>query len=80
MWRESSLLCDRAVHIMQSQTNVFADPKLRKSKLNGIWTHAISKMWIESTGNRWNSSGKNHRIHYVGNSRRDSKDDGGIMV
>ena len=33
-----------------------------------------------STGNRWNSSGKFFRIHYVGNSRRDSKDDGGIKV
>ena len=24
MWRESSLLCDRAVHIMKSKTHVFA--------------------------------------------------------
>ena len=28
MWRESSLLCDRAVQIMKSQTYVFADPVL----------------------------------------------------
>ena len=25
VWRESSLLCDRAVHILKSKTYVFAD-------------------------------------------------------
>ena len=30
-----------------------------KTRLNGFWKHVISKISIESTGNRWNSSGKN---------------------
>ena len=42
--------------------------------------HIISTIWIGSTGNKWNSSGHFPRIHYIGNSRRDSKDDGWIKV
>ena len=40
-----------------------------------FWKHAISKIWIESTGSQWNSSGKFPRIHNIGNSWRNSKDD-----
>ena len=29
-----------------------------KTKLNGIWKHAISKNWIKSMENRWNSGRK----------------------
>ena len=56
MWRESSLLCDRAVHIMKSKTPtslptrcyvwealVLHQSKLGKTKLNGIWRHALSQ-------------------------------------
>ena len=51
MSRQSSLLCDRAVRVVKSKTNVFADlvlclggivlhqSKLGKTKFNGIWRH-----------------------------------------
>ena len=37
---------------------VLHQSKLAKTKLNGIWRRAISKIWIESTGSQWYSSGK----------------------
>ena len=89
MWRESSLLCDRAVRIMKSKTYVFSDSvlclggissNLERQNLNGIWKHAISRNGVELTENRWNSSGKFPRIHYIGNYQRDSEDDGRIKV
>ena len=46
-----------------------------KVRSNGLWNHVISENWIGSTGSRWSSSGFFSRIHYVGNSRRDSQDD-----
>ena len=65
MWRESSLLRDRAGRIMNSKTYVFSDSvlclnqfKLGKTKSNGIWKLAVSKNWIEMVENRWNSSGQ----------------------
>ena len=55
-WRESYSLRDRAVHIMKSQTYVFfavsgrhsycTSPSMEKARLNGIWRHAIAKIWI----------------------------------
>ena len=71
LWSESSLLCDRAVRIMKSQTYIFSDSVLflggispenqfkpGRTKLNGIWKHAFSKNWIKLMEHRWNSSGK----------------------
>ena len=65
MWRETTLLCDRAVQIANSQTCVFSDSVLC---LGGISTEPVkawkdrikwfSKIWIESVENKWNSSGK----------------------
>ena len=84
MWRESSLLCVRAVRIMKSKPTFFSDSVLClggispepvqswKEKLNGIWKRAISKKWTELTENRWNTSGK-IPIHNFWNSQRDSK-------
>ena len=39
------------------EASVLQQSKLGKTKLNGIWRHVISKIWIESTGSWWNSSG-----------------------
>ena len=66
IWRESCLLCDRAVQIMKSQTYVFSDSVLRLGDISTAPLQAwkdkikwyISKVWIESAGSRWNSSGK----------------------
>ena len=33
--------------------------KPEKAGSIGFWKHVISKIWIESTGSRWSSSGKN---------------------
>ena len=41
------------------EVSVLYQTKLGKTKLNGIWENPTSKMWIESTESRWNSSGKN---------------------
>ena len=69
IWRESSLLCERAVRMLKSKTYVFFltrccvweasvqnQFKPGKTKLSGIWKHAISKNWIELMENRWSSS------------------------
>ena len=65
IWRESSLLFDRAVRVMKSNTYVFSDsvqclgrisPELVqawKDKLNGMRKHAIPKNWIEFAENRF---------------------------
>ena len=62
------------------EVSVLNQSKLGKTKVNGIWRHAISNIWIESMGSRWNSSGKFPRVHCIDNSRWDSEDDGGIEV
>ena len=70
MWRETTLLTDRVVQFATATTYVFSgsvlclggistEPvKAGKAKSNGFWKHVISKIWIGSTGNKWNSSGK----------------------
>ena len=92
-WRESSLLCDRAVHFMKSQTYVFAYSVLRLGGVSSVpvqaWKDKI-KWYLETRclkdldridGEPMEFEWKNvPRIHYVENSRRDSKDDGGIKV
>ena len=92
MWRESSLLCDRVVRIMNSKTYVFSDSVLclggispqpvqpGMTTLDGIWKLAISKNWIELMEKRWKSNWKNSRMHYSGHSQWDSKDVGRIRV
>ena len=94
VWRESPLLCDRAVRIAKSKTHVFSDSVLY---LGGIstdpvqaWTDKIKSYLFGNTlsqrigSNRRRTDGirvENFpRIHYVGRSRRDSKDDGRIKV
>ena len=85
--RQTTLLTDKAVQFATAETCVFSDPvlclggispelvKLGKVRSNVLWNHVILEYWIGSTENRWNSSGKLTRIHYIGNSRRDSKGD-----
>ena len=92
MWRRSSLLCDRAVDVMKSKTFVFADSVLC---LGGIRTAPIqawkdqSKWNLDTLFQRFESNWRRAdgtrvdnfpRMHKVGNSRRDSRDDGGIKV
>ena len=90
MWRETTLLTDRAVHFATAKTNVFSDSVLC---LGGIsdepvkaWESKIKKVhgitlscrtnWIGSTGRADGARvDKFPRIHHFGNSRRDSKDD-----
>ena len=81
MWRETTLLIDRAVQFATARTYVFSDSVLC---LGGISDEPV-KAWesrikclletrkIGSTESRWSSSGKFHRIHYIADSRRDSK-------
>ena len=73
MWCATTLLSDRAVQFTKSQTYVFADSVLclegKSTEQVGICRHAIPKIWIESTGKRWNSSGKIPMIHYIDISR-----------
>ena len=40
------------------EPSVMNQSKPGKAGSNGIWRHAISKIWIESTGSRWSSSGQ----------------------
>ena len=47
MWRESSLLCDRAVRIMKSQTYVFSDSVLCLGDISPEPVQA----WIDK--NKW---------------------------
>ena len=56
------------------EVSVLNQSKHGKARLNGLWKHVISKIWIESTGSRWSSSGKFPRIHHIGNSWRDPED------
>ena len=49
--------------------------KLGEAGSIGFWKHVISKMRIGSTLSRWSLSGIFPRFYYIGNSRRDSKDD-----
>ena len=59
VWKESSLLHDRAVHIIKSKTYVFAYSVLCLGGIftvpvqawNGIWRRDITKIWIEPSGN-----------------------------
>ena len=44
-----------------------------ESKSKWFLKHVISKICIGSTGKRWNSCEKFPRVHYIENSRRDSK-------
>ena len=68
MWRETTLLCDGAVQIANSQTYVFFPTQYTvwetsvtnqsnpgKTGSNGFWKHATSKNWLELTESRWNS-------------------------
>ena len=64
-WWSTTLLCDKAREITTAKTYVFADSV---PCLGGISTepvhawkdkHVIYKIWIGSTGNKWNLSGKN---------------------
>ena len=67
MWKETTLLCDRAVQFWIPkpssfptqcsvwETSVTNQSKPGKTGLNGSWKHAIS---IESTGCQWSLSGK----------------------
>ena len=93
MWSESSLLCDKAVHIMKSKTYVFAHSVLCLGSICDqpaqAWKNKIKwyleRRYLQRCGpNRRGTDGIRvegfPRIHYVGNSRRDSKDDGGIEV
>ena len=69
MWRESSLLCDRAVRTMNSKTYVFTDSVLClrgsspeavqacKNKIKRYLETRYLKNWIELMENRWNLSG-----------------------
>ena len=83
-WRETTLLTDSAVQFATAKTYVFSDSLLC---LGGIsdepgeaWESRI-KWFLETRSLKdldWidgEKSGKFHRIHYFGNSRRDSKDD-----
>ena len=56
MWRESSPLCDRAVHIMKSKTCVFADSVLCLGRHHS--RTSSTKNWIKLTANRCNASGE----------------------
>ena len=70
MWRETCVMCDRVVHIANSKTCVFADSVLCLGSLSDRPVEAWKtrskrylesrclKVWIESTGSRWSSSGK----------------------
>ena len=93
MWRETTLLTDRAVQFGTAKTCVFSDSvlclggistepvkALETKILHGFWKHVISKIWIESTVNKWNPSGKFPRIYYIANPRRNSKYDDWIRV
>ena len=58
MWRETTLLTDRAVQFATARRYVFSDSAMSwKARLNGFWKHVISTIWIVSKGNNWNSSG-----------------------
>ena len=93
VWRESPPLCDGVDRIMKSQTYVFPDSLLCLGGISTVpvqaWKNNIE--WYLETrhhqrcgSNRRRTNGirvdKFPRIHYVGNSRRDSKYDGGIKV
>ena len=78
---------------MKSQTYVFADSmlclggalvsypsKLGKTKLNGVWNTLSQRFGSNRRGTDGIRAEKFPRIHYVGNSRRNSTDDGGIKV
>ena len=82
MWRETSLLCDRAVHIANSKTHVFADSVLCLRSLSDKPVEAWkdrTKWFLETRylkdldRNRRGADGVRvdnfPRIHYVGNSR-----------
>ena len=69
-WRSTTLLCDKAFEITNAKTFVFADSVLSLGSISEkpfeAWTNrsvwflenAMSKIWIESTRSRWNSSGQ----------------------
>ena len=71
MWRETTLLSDKAVQFATeknpasslTQCCVWEAPVQNqktqgKVRSNGLWNHVLSKIWIESTENKLNSSVK----------------------
>ena len=84
MWRDDSVNWQSCTSFLSqccvSEASVLNQSKHGKARLNGFWRHVISKIWIGSTGSRWSSSGKFHRIQYIMSSRRDSKYDDWIKV
>ena len=89
VWRETTLLTDRAVQFATVKTYVFSDSVLC---LGGIsdepveaWESRIKWFFGNTLSQRFGSARRGAdgfrvksfpRIHYIGNSRRDSKDDG----
>ena len=92
MWRESSLLCDRAVRIMKSKTYVFSDSVLclggiSPEPLNSLerrnqmvfgkhYLKELDRIDGEPMEFEWTIS----QDHCIGNSWRDSNDDGRFTV
>ena len=90
MWREreTTLLTDKAVQLATAKTCVFSDSVLRLGVISPepvkVWESEI-KRFLESLyfrvldwtdGEPMEFEWRNFlRIHYIGNSRRDSKDD-----
>ena len=78
MWRQTTLLTDRAVQFATAKSYVFfwlsamsgrhqywTSQSMECKNKCFFWKHVISKIWIESTENKWNSSGNFPRIHYI---------------
>ena len=88
MWRKTTLLTDRAVQLATAKTNVFSDSVLCLGGMSDeqveTWESRIN-WFMESrpfgeldriSGEPMELECKNFpRVHYIGNSRRDSKDD-----
>ena len=53
---ENHLCC--VIELFAWEALVLNQFKPGKTKLHGIWRHAISNNWIDLMENRWNSSGK----------------------
>ena len=92
VWRETTLLTDRAVQFATAKTCIFSDSVLClggisiepiqawESKIKGFLETRFSKIWIGSAENKWNSSGKFPTIHFIAEPRWDSKNNDGIKV
>ena len=82
MWRETTLLTDRAAQFAIAKIYAFSDSvpqlggistepvKVWEKKINCNLETRYLKIWIGSTGIKWNSSGNFAKIHYIGKSRR----------